>query len=144
MFIDLVARWSERLLSTRSFELIVVPALADLEYEGRVGVRGAFATGCAIAGAVCDDLGNNLEQVALFMALALLPAAYYFIPLLICVSPGASSGSTTRMLMGIILVLSAAPAIVCYWPAPLTPPVSEGRTPCARCVPVRCRSVTTA
>lgn len=126
-FIHLVARWSERFLSTRSFELIVIPALADLEYEGRVGVRGGFATAHAIAGAVCDDLGNNLEQVALFLALALLPAAYYFVPLVICVSTGTGFDGPARTLIGLVLLLSAAPAIVCYWPAPLTASDSESR-----------------
>ena len=42
MLVDRIANVSERFLSARSFELIVAPALADLEYEERRLTAGGW------------------------------------------------------------------------------------------------------
>ena len=65
MLVDRIAHLSERFLSARSFELIVAPALADLEFEShRVTAAGLVAVCRAVAGAVVEDWENVSQPLA--------------------------------------------------------------------------------
>jgi hypothetical protein len=120
MLVDRIARTSERFLSTRSFELIVAPAVADLEYEERgLTAGGLLAIGRAVIGAVVDDITNDPGQAAFFFGLALIPAFYYAFLFLLCIPMRVTLDATTLALAGIVVLLSVSPAIACYWPEPL-------------------------
>lgn len=126
MLVGRVSRISERFLSTRSFELIVEPALADLEYEDRgLTPSGVLAIGRAVIGAVVEDITNDLGQAAFFMGLALIPALYYAFLFLLCLQARVVLDSTTLALGILVIILSMSPAVACFWPEP--PPKRASR-----------------
>jgi len=119
--IERIDALSSRFLSERSYELIVGPAIADLQHDaGAVNphsFRGAMSVFVAFAGAAYDELtaDSGLWRIA---ALALIPALYYAF-LIILILPEA--GPFLRARAGLpILVLGAAmsfaPVLVCCWP----------------------------
>ena len=121
MLVDRIANVSERFLSTRSFELIVTPALADLEFESHgVTTGGVLAVCRAVVGAIVEDITHDIGQAAVFMGLALIPAFYYAFLVLLCVPVRVTLDATTLALAAIVVVLSVSPAVACYWPEPLT------------------------
>ena len=120
MLVDRITSISERFLSARSFELIVAPALADLEYEEHgLTVGGSLAVSRAVIGAVVEDITNDLGQAAFFMGLALIPAFYYAFLFLLCMQARVTLDSTTLALGVVVVILSMSPAIACFWPDPL-------------------------
>ena len=127
MLADRLANLGQRFLSTRSFELIVAPALADVEFEDRGGTAGSVLAICrALAGAAVEDVIADIGQTALFVALALIPACYYAFLVLLCL-PGArvAFDGTTLALAFLAAVLSVSPAVACYWPDPLPKRASQ-------------------
>jgi hypothetical protein len=103
-------------LSQRTFDLVVVPALADLEFEQDAGRRSGMACRLAVVraviGAVCYDL---LRGSSGFFKLALLSASYYLFPIAVSVRvfktwPDFFFAAT------LMLVLSLVPVMVCFWP----------------------------
>ena len=126
MVVDRLATVSQRFLSTRSFELIVAPAVADLEYEERgLTAGGLLAIGRAVIGAVVDDITNDPGQAAFFFGLALIPAFYYAFLFLLCLQVRVTFDSTMVGLGAVVVLLSMSPAIACYWPEPLPKRVSR-------------------
>jgi hypothetical protein len=120
MLADRLVNLGQRFLSTRSFELIVAPALADVEFEHRGVTTGSVLAVCrAFAGAVVEDVINDLGQTALFVALALIPACYYAFLVLLCLPGRVAFDGTTLTLALLAAVLSVSPAVACYWPDPL-------------------------
>ena len=117
-FDALVIAFAERFLSGRTFQLIVAPAVADLQFEQRGG-RFARATArlavlSAVAGGLRDDVGRASAGLLL---LTLLPAGYHIFLLIICFDVFSISISTDFVLIAVlILVLSFGPAMVCFWP----------------------------
>jgi len=111
-----VRAFSSRFVSARSFELIVAPALADLEYEADAGqLRNRIAVCRALAGALRIDVAN---QAGTFLVLALVPACYYFVLMTVCFDffSGRNALSGFVALTAPLLLLSIAPATVCFWP----------------------------
>jgi hypothetical protein len=117
-FVDAFIALSDRFLYTRTFELVVAPAIADLQHDETTGGRGRSLRGRA---AVAWGFAWGLYEDAItpaglltFATLALLPAGYYTM-LMLTVAPevGASSRLTLAAIIG---VLSLGPAIACYWP----------------------------
>jgi hypothetical protein len=112
-----VVAFSERFLSRRSVELIITPALADLQFERECRRRTAsrLAVIRAVAGAVRADAAAN---AGMFVLLTLVPASYYFVLLAVCFD--FFSGSAVRPsvieVASPLLVMSIAPAMVCFWP----------------------------
>jgi hypothetical protein len=110
--------FAERFLSERTFQLVVAPALADLEFERDAGplrrAENRTAVLRAIAGGVRDDVARDCGS---FLALMLLPAGYYIFLLVICFDFFSISLSTDFLAVAaVILVLSVGPALVCFWP----------------------------
>jgi len=107
---------ARRYLSRRSFELIVAPALADLEYEdaagaGRRTVR-QLAVARAFAGAVGDELAR---ESGTFLVLTLVPTAYF--AGLMAIFSGLSTvtaGMVTTT--AAVAVLSLGFTIICFRP----------------------------
>ena len=120
-FIQRIDSLSSRFLTERSYELIVGPAIADLQHDASAGpthsVRGQLSVLVAFAGAVYDEIttDSGLWRIA---ALALIPAMYYAF-LIMLIMPEA--GPFLRARAGLpLLVLGAAmsfaPVFVCCWP----------------------------
>jgi hypothetical protein len=118
-----VIRFAERFLSERTFQLIVLPAIADLQFEHAAGQTTRMANRVAVLRAVCGGLQDDLARASggvLF--LALLPACYYIFLLVLCFDVLSISISGSFLVVALlVLLLSFGPAMACFWPA--RPPV---------------------
>jgi hypothetical protein len=113
-----IIAFAERFLSDRTFQLIVAPAVADLQFEESArGLRRAanrVAVMRAVAGGVCDDFARVSRDM---VALMLLPASYYVFLLVICFDVfSLSIASDFLIAASLIFVLSFGPVIACFWP----------------------------
>ena len=124
-FIQRIDSLSSRFLTERSYELIVGPAIADLQHDANSAthsVRGQLSVLVAFAGAVYDEIttDSGLWRIA---ALALIPAMYYAF-LIILILPEAGPFLRARAGLPLLVVgaaMSFAPVLVCCWPE-RTPP----------------------
>jgi len=116
-FETLVVAISDRFLSQRTFQLVVEPALADLEFEEAIGRRGLIANRGAvlraIAGAVWHDARRGSDG---FLKLTLLSACYYGLPLGMSVRLFKTWEDFFVALM-VLFALSLTPVMVCFWPS---------------------------
>lgn len=112
-----VLAFAERFLSTRTFDLIVSPALADCQVDPGDQRRwtNRLAVLRALAGAIRIDAAG---QLATFVLLCLVPLCYYLVLVTVCFDffSGASGTSGFLAIITPLLVLSAIPVIVCFWP----------------------------
>ena len=122
-FIERIESLSGRFLSDRSYELIVAPALADLQHDvssehARSLAQGRLSVLLAFAGAAYEDL--TADSSALRMAaLTLIPALYYTFLIYLCQPQFAEyvAGNFSRLAIpGAIAMLSIAPVLACCWP----------------------------
>ena len=119
-FNDHIEALSLRFLSDRSYELIVAPALADLQHDATSGslAQGRLSVLLAFAGAAYEDL--TADSSALRMAaLTLIPALYYTFLIYLCQPQFAEyvAGNFSRLAIpGAIAMLSIAPVLACCWP----------------------------
>ena len=106
-----------RLLSERTFDLVLAPALADYQVESRgrrrVEWAGRFAVLIALSGALRMEASMH---AASFVALALLPFCYDVV-LLTLFSDFFDMSGGVRFIGLLIVVLSMVPVIVCFWPS---------------------------
>lgn len=124
-----VVSFSERFLSSRSYELIVAPALADLEFEGgEQGGGNRVAVLRAIAGAVRVDAARHAST---FVLLTLVPACYYFVLIAVCFDFFSGRTGKDGVIVTVVsvaaplLVMSLAPVTVCFWPERRVHPTTE-------------------
>lgn len=116
MFEARIIAFATRFLSARTFELIVEPALADLQYDDAVGRRSRTANRLAVLRAVAGGLSDELRRDALtFFTLALVPAGYYLFMLAVCLD-AFQTWSEFFGVAALIVVLSFCPVAVCFWP----------------------------
>ena len=131
-FIQRIDSLSSRFLTERSYELIVGPAIADLQHDAGSAsphsARGSFSVFLAFAGAIYDELtaDSGLWRI---VALALIPAMYYGF-LIVLILPEAGPFLRARAGLPILAVgaaLSFAPVVVCCWPerTPRRPDVAD-------------------
>ena len=113
-----VVAFGERFLSDRTFQLIVLPALADLQFEdpdasvGRTARRLGVVR--AVAGALRDDVARDSLSCLTLMA---VPACYYVFALILCFGVRKISFSTGFFVATtLILILSVGQVLVCFWP----------------------------
>ena len=113
-----ILSFAERFLSPRSFRLIVAPAVADLQFERRPGLLGSAADRAAVLRAVAGGIGDDVARASGGMlGLTLLPACYYIFLLILCFDVFSLSLSFDFIVAAaLILVLSFAPVMVCFWP----------------------------
>lgn len=113
-----VIAFADRFLSDRTVQLIVEPALADLQFE--CGTRpitratNRLAVLKAVAGGVCDEVSRASTG---FITLTLMPTCYYLFLMLICLDFRPSSASLFFAVASVIMVLSLGPVMVCFWPS---------------------------
>jgi hypothetical protein len=123
MFLQRIESLSARFLSERTYELIVAPAIADLQYDpdarsDRYSAAGYFSVLVAFAGAAYEELtaDSALLKIA---GLALIPATYYaFLIALVVPEAGefvASQSGPLALAVG-IAVMSFGPVLACCWP----------------------------
>jgi hypothetical protein len=130
-FVATVTDVATRFLTERSFDLIVAPALADFELDLASGERSVAAARAAVVaalvGAAWDDAVRS-GDLALFAGLVMLPVCYYTFFFLLGFPAGADHLSATVItLLGLaVLMLSVAPALVCFWPE-RQPPAGQDR-----------------
>lgn len=115
-----VVSFSERFLSSRSYDLIVAPALADLEFEAAEQGRGhRLAVLRAVVGAIRIDAAQHAST---FVILTLVPACYYFVLVAVCFDFFHGATGLESVLVTVarvaapLLVMSLAPVMVCFWP----------------------------
>lgn len=118
-FADAFIALSDRFLCTRTFDLIVAPAIADLQYDQATASRASVmrnraAVAWAFALGLCED-AITTSGVLTFAALTLLPACYYWF-LIFTVAPMVDTLISRLTLATIIGLVSLGPVIVCYWP----------------------------
>jgi hypothetical protein len=113
-----IIAFAARFLSNRSYHLIVAPAVADLQFEECGGAwrrtlnRVAVLT--ALAGGMRDDAARACGGILL---LALVPACYYIFLLVICFDVFSIALSADFLFFAtLLLILSFAPVMVCFWP----------------------------
>lgn len=112
-----IVAFSERFLSDRTFELIVAPALADLEFDRGTGLCSRAANRFAVLKAVAGGLRDEVTRgSAGFIGLALIPTCYYLCLMIICFDFRPSSAGFFVAVATMILVLSLGPVMVCFWP----------------------------
>ena len=120
-FIQRIDSLSSRFLTERSYELIVGPAIADLQHDANSGathsVRGRLSVLVAFAGALYDEVTAD-ASLLMIAALALIPALYYAF-LIILILPEAGPFLRARAGLPLLIVgaaMSFAPVFVCCWP----------------------------
>lgn len=112
-----VIAFADRFLATRTFELIVAPAIADLHFETELGRRSRFASRCAVLRAVAGGLRVDLARDSFsLIKLTLLPACYYMAPLVMGFDYF-KTWSDVFVAFATVMALSVVPVLVCFWPA---------------------------
>ena len=116
-FDSLVLAFCDRFLAQRTFDLIVAPALADLEFEEAAGRRSRIAMRAAVVRAIIGGWREDLVRGSdAFLRLTLLSVSYYMFP--VAVSAGIfKTWSSFFIAATIVLALSLIPVMVCFWPA---------------------------
>jgi hypothetical protein len=120
-FVDAITALSERFLSERSFELIVAPALADFQFDATPSRWSRLAAHTAVISAVLGALHDDVVRsgsIGSFVGLAMIPLCYYTFWFLVWVPQGVQhlGGGVMTIVTILMLALSVAPVIVCYWP----------------------------
>ena len=116
-FETLVVAISDRFLSQRTFELVVEPALADLEFEQASGRRGWIASHAAVLRAMAGGVRHDMQRGSDgFLKLTLLSACYYLFPLAVSVRIF-KTWEDFFVALVVVLALSLAPVMVCFWPS---------------------------
>ena len=120
-FVDAITTLSDRLLRERTFDLVVAPAIADLQHDERATgwqrLRNRGAVLSAFIWGVYEDI-TSTSAASTFAALALIPMCYYSLLVTVCLPRSKTFDTPNGRLMvaGIILILSLGPVIACYWP----------------------------
>ena len=128
--VDTITGLSDRFLRERTFDLIVAPAIADMQFDEAAGdrlrhARGRLAVLAAFAWGLYEDLTNDSGALT-FAALTLVPAAYYSALAVFVLRLGpahptdlpflTSRASEVLVIVSVIAVLSLGPVTACYWP----------------------------
>jgi hypothetical protein len=118
-FESAVIAFSERFLSNRAFELIVAPALADLQFDDERGRRSRVANRLAVLRAVAGGFADAVwRESGSALKLALLSACYFMYPLAFGFEYFKGwSWLEFFIVVFVVLGLSMVPVLVCFWPS---------------------------
>lgn len=112
-----VMAFCDRFLAQRTFELIVAPALADLEYEQASGRRSRLAMYGPVLRAMLGGFGHDVARGSdAFLKLTLLSACYYVFPVAVSVRMF-ETWSDFFLALLLVFALSLTPVLVCFWPS---------------------------
>ena len=111
-----IMAFSDRFLSDRTVQLVVAPALADLQFDEDAGRRrraaNRFAVLKAVAGGLLDDVSHDSSSM---LKMALLSVCYHLTPLAMGLDYF-KTWSDFFAMVTVVLALSLVPVMVCYWP----------------------------
>lgn len=106
----------DRFVSQRTFDLVVVPAMADLEFEEESGRRSRLASRAAVLRAIAGGIGHDLRSGSGgFFKLTLLSACYYGFPVAVSVRIF-KTWSEFFVALTLVALMSLVPVVVCFWP----------------------------
>ena len=113
-----ILAFADRFLAERTVQLIVEPALADLQFDGGTAPLSRAANRLAVLKAVAGGLADEITRASAgFVALTLMPTCYYLFLMLICLDFRPSSAGLFFTVASLILVMSLGPVMVCFWPS---------------------------
>jgi hypothetical protein len=117
-----VVSFSQRFLSDRAFQLIVEPALADLQFDEEAGRRSTLANRVAVLRAVAGGLGDDLSRdwYSVFK-LTLLSTCYFMFPIALGIQ-AFKTWSEFFLVASMVQALALVPVVVCFWPPPRSAP----------------------
>ncbi|HYB93375.1 MAG TPA: hypothetical protein VEC39_00280 [Vicinamibacterales bacterium] len=116
-FQDGIAAFCDRFLSTRTYELIVAPALADVEFENALGRRGRWANRGAVLRALMGGLSEEMRRgCGSFFKLTLVSVCYYAFPAAMA-ARFFKSWDDYLIAIAVVMMLALVPVMVCFWPA---------------------------
>ena len=117
-----IIAFSDRFLSDRTFQLVVAPALADLQFDEEGGRRSQIANRMAVLRAVAGGVRLDVwRDSGTLLKVALLSACYYSFPLALGIRLF-KTWSEFFVAMTLVLGLSLVPVLVCFWPERRTAP----------------------
>jgi hypothetical protein len=119
---DWLTRVTRRLLHDDTFELVVSPAIADLQFESHAmaapPLRSYLAVWIALAGALLLDLDHDVRDVidegTTFATLALVQSSYYLAMLTLVFDGMSRSASLTLALC--VIGASTMSTTALFWP----------------------------
>ena len=119
---DWLTRVTRRLLHDDTFELIVSPAIADLQFEssslGTPPARAYLAVWIALAGGLVLDLDHDIRDIidegTTFATLALVQSSYYLAMLALVFDGMSRSASLTLALC--VIAVSTMSTTALFWP----------------------------
>jgi hypothetical protein len=115
-FESCVMAFTDRFLSDRMSDLVVAPALADLQFDEESGGRHRFASRLAVLRAIAGGLRLDVwRDSGTLFKVALLSACYYSFPLALGIRYFAT-WSEFFVAIAVVLGLSLVPVLVCFWP----------------------------
>ena len=115
-FESCVIAFADRFLSDRTFELVIAPSLADLQFDLDAGGRHRVASRLAVLKAVAGGLRLEVwRDSGTLFKVALLSACYYSFPLAVGIGYF-KTWSEFFMAITFVLALSLVPVLVCFWP----------------------------
>ena len=121
-FESCVIAFADRFLSDRTFELVVAPALADLQFDEEAGGRYRFASRLAVIKAMAGGLRLEVwRDSGTLFKVALLSACYYTFPLAVGIRMF-KTWSEFFVAITFVTALSLVPVLVCFWPERRTAP----------------------
>lgn len=111
-----------RFLSTRTFDLIVAPAVADCEFEHSSGrcasTRAVIGVLAALLGGAWEEARSGSGALTLLGLVSIL-ASYFGFMFVLCVPKGVHVFASTQaaiVFAGIVLLFSFVPVVACCWP----------------------------
>jgi hypothetical protein len=121
-FESCVIAFADRFLSDRTFELVIAPALADLQFDLDAGGRHRIASRIAVLNAVAGGLRLEVwRDSGTLFKVALLSACYYSFPLAVGIRYF-KTWPEFFVAITFVLALSLVPVLVCFWPERRTAP----------------------
>lgn len=115
-FERIVIAFCDFFMKQRTFDLIVSPALADLEFEEAGGRRARLANRAAVVRAALGGaLFDLLDGSGAFLKLSLLSVSYFMFPVALSVNAFAT-WFEFLVAAAAVLVLAMIPVMVCFWP----------------------------
>lgn len=111
-----IIAFADRFLSDRTFELVVAPALADLQFDDEAGRRSRVANRLAVLRAVAGGLRDDVwRDSGTLFKVTLLSASYFMFPLVFGFDYF-KTWSEFFIVTTLVLGLSLVPVLVCFWP----------------------------
>jgi hypothetical protein len=111
-----VLAFAERFLSNRSVELIVAPALADLQFDRDGGRMRRASNQLAVIRAIAGGLRvEAAHSSGFFLMLVLMTGCYNIVLLTLFADFISISSNLVGVAVG-LLFLSLGPVMACFWP----------------------------